>query len=305
MPPEGADIAWFMSEGKAGLPVDKAAENGNRTIDALVTSYLADRKAEMESGNLSAASYSSDVYRLDVFATHCERERKSKLADVVTAEFLGAYRAKQLKALAKGKASAPTAKHNLRTVKALLRWAYKTEAIDVLPRVLEGYANVTIPKPVLAFYSVDEIKTQWKHATPRQRLYILLALNLGYTQADIATLEHGMVDLAAGKVIRNRHKTEQPQNAKLWPLTSKLLQAEMTDPRKSTLMLLGENGNPLVSDKESEAGKPLHIDAINLAFKRVKVKAKMTGDKRGFKHFRKTARRTSAKQIRRTSSQCS
>ncbi len=129
----------------------------------------------------------------------------------------------------------------------------------------------------------------FKVATPRTRLYVLLGLNLGYTQSDVASLEHGFVDWTANTVTRNRHKTGQPQLARLWPITAKLLQAEMTDPRKSALMLLGENGNRLVSETESANGKPIKVDAIATAFGRMMLKANMADDKRGFKHFRKTS----------------
>ena len=245
-PPQGSDIGlWFMSEGKQGLPVDRTAENGSRTIDAIVAAYLAARKREVDAASLSAGSYSSDVYRLDEFKRHCDREKKSKLSEVVTGEFLGSYRDKLLGKVAKNKLSAVSAKHVLRTVKACIKWGYKQEVIDAMPRVLEDYAKITLPTPPLTFYSVDEIKAMYKVASPRVRLYMLLGLNLGYTQADIASLEHNMVDWTTNTVTRNRHKTGQPQIAKLWPITAKLLQAEMTDPRKTPLMLLGENGNPL------------------------------------------------------------
>ncbi len=127
-PPQGADIGlWFMSEGKQGLPVDKIAENGSKTIDCLVTDYLASRKREVDAGSLSASSYSSDVYRLEEFKRHCVRQRQSKLSEVVTGEFLGSYRDKLLKRLGKGKVSAVSVKHVLRTVKACIKWGYKQE----------------------------------------------------------------------------------------------------------------------------------------------------------------------------------
>jgi len=289
-PPQGADIGlWFMSEGKQGLPVDKTAENGSKTITSVVEAYLATRKQEVASGNLAPSSYSSDVYRLDEFKRHCERERKSKLADIVTGEFLGAYRSKLLDAIAKGKTSPVSVKHVLRTVKACLKWAYKQEIIDAMPRVFEDYAKITLPTPPLAFYTVDEIQALYKVATPRVRLYMLLGLNLGYTQSDIATLEHGHIDWATNTVTRNRHKTGQPQLAKLWPTTAALLKENMTNPAKTALMLLGENGNHLVSESETAKGKPIKVDAIATSYARLKAKANMADDSRGFKVFRKTS----------------
>ena len=73
----------------------------------------------------------------------------------------------------------------------------------------------TAPK----FFTVDEVKTMYAKATPRMRLYLLLALNGGFTQIDIATLTHNMVDLDKGVISRDRNKTSVPQGCKLWPLT--------------------------------------------------------------------------------------
>ena len=289
-PPQGANIVrWFMSEGKQGLPVDKTAENGNSTLQAIIGAYLELRKRELDAGSLSATSYASDVYRLEQFQQHCERERKTKLADVVTAEFLAEYRDKLLGRIAKGKVSAVSVKHILRTVKACLKWCYKQEKIDTLPRVMEDYAKVTLPQPAPKFYTIEEVQSLFNAASPRTRVYILLGLNLGYTQADIATLEHGMIDWPTGIVTRNRHKTGQPQKAKLWPITSKLLQTEMTDPHKSTLVLLGEGGNPLIVDSVNAKGNPIRVDAVRMAFNRVKAKLEIKGDSRGFAIFRKTS----------------
>jgi integrase len=135
----------------------------------------------------------------------------------------------------------------------------------------------------------NDVKALFSAANPRAKVYILLGLNLGYTQADIASLEHSMIDWAQAIVTRNRHKTGQPQQAKLWPLTAKMLKQEMTDPRKSTLVLLGKNGNPLIVETVNDKGNPAQVDAIRMAFNRLKAKLKITGDSRGFAIFRKTS----------------
>ena len=221
-PPEGADVGlWFMSEGKQGLSVDKSAENDNLTLGTLVGAYLGARKTELDAGSLSATSYSSDVSRLRQFQAYCDKAHKSKLADVVTADFLTEYRNKLLGQIAKSRASAVSVKHILRTAKACLTWGYKQEKIDVLPRVLADYAKVTLPPPAPEFYTVHEVQSLYAAASPRTRLYILLGLNLGYTQADIATLEHSMIDWETGVVTRSatRQVAPSPRNSgpPRWP----------------------------------------------------------------------------------------
>ena len=171
----------------------------------------------------------------------------------------------------------------------MLKWAYKKEILDRMPRVLDDYAKVALPQPTPQFYTTEEIKALFNAASPRTRVYILLGLNLGYTQADIASLEHSMIDWTQAIVTRNRHKTGQPQKAKLWPITVQMLKQEMMDARKTNLVLLGENGNSLIVDTINDKGNPIRVDAIRLAFNRVKTKLKMLGDSRGFAIFRKTS----------------
>jgi integrase len=159
--------------------------------------------------------------------------------------------------------------------------------------VLDDYAKVALPPPTPQFYSTEEVKALFSAAIPRTQLYILLGLNLGYTQADIASLEHPMINWAQGIVTRIRHKTGQPQKAKLWPITAELLKQEMTDARKSNLVLLGKNDNPLIVETVNGKGNPIRLDTVRLAFKQLKAKLK---DNRGFKTFRKTGADAIAKQ---------
>jgi hypothetical protein len=166
-------------------------------------------------------------------------------------------------------------------------------------------------------------------ANDRMKLFILLGLNLGYTQVDIATLDHSMIDWKTGLVTRPRHKTGQDQQAKLWPLTLRLLREHATD-SKTGPVLLAESGNSLLADKIKTDGNGTRTDSIRLAYGRLKDQLNMqalreskpelferaTGteasktrkkeihkalislrDNRGFKVFRKTGADEIAKQF--------
>ncbi|PHR95255.1 MAG: hypothetical protein COA78_30530 [Blastopirellula sp.] len=55
-----------------------------------------------------------------------------------------------------------------------------------------------------------------------------IALNLGYTQQDISTLQFDMIDWNTGIVIRDRHKTGVPTKAKLWESSLEILLKQMS-----------------------------------------------------------------------------
>jgi integrase len=297
--PPGADVGeWLFTNGQDGFPVEVQEQTDqSATIGDLIDDYLAQRRVAVEAHQLSQASYASDKYRLAAFRTFCEKRGKTSLADAVSADHLDAYRGQVFRQVSKDKALAVSAKHALRTVKALVLWAHEGERVDTLPRVLNKYAEVSLPVPSPRFFAAEEIQTLYAAAAERTRLFILLALNCGYTQADIASLEHSHIDWTRGIIVRNRHKTGQPQEHKLWPRTLTLLRKHVTQPgqRHPDLAIVGEEGNALVSEKIKDNGTPYKVDAIRLAFARLLSKCKIN-DGRGFAIFRKTGANAIAKQ---------
>jgi hypothetical protein len=141
----------------------------------------------------------------------------------------------------------------------------------------------------------DEIKKLYDHASGKLRLFILLGLNCGYTQIDVSTLSHDMLCLDTGTTVRDRHKTGQPQEHKLWKSTLRLLRQHMTNSSGSSLCLLNKNGTRLVREVINSEGTPYRVDSIACAFSRNRAKCIIT-DRRGFAVLRKTGADAIAKQ---------
>ena len=281
---------WIFSGGTKGFK--QTSQTGKpTTIRELVDAYLALRKSQADSGDMSVAMFSDDYYQLENFVAYCERVKRTKLSEVVTPDHLTAHRASF------NGGNKVTLWHAVKAVKRLLTWGWQQERVETLPRNLDDYAKVERPKPLPKFFTVDEVKAMYAEATPRMRLYVLLALNGGFTQIDIATLAHGMIDWETGIISRDRNKTSVPQGCKLWPTTLALLKQEATKPNANgdNLVLVSEEGNPLAYEAISDAGKHSKVDAIRSAFSRLKIKCKMK-DGRGFKTFRKTGADAIAKQ---------
>ena len=123
--------------------------------------------------------------------------------------------------------------------------------INDLPRNLTTFRKVTIPDPVVKVFTKEESLLLFKEAMPRMKLYVLLALNAGYTQrkrsltSNMSRLigEAGTIDEVRGKV---KKKAAVPRKVRLWPSTLAALRLYATDPSQSELVLLTEKGRPLV-----------------------------------------------------------
>jgi integrase len=282
---------WLVSGGTKGFKSTTQATKPG-TVRELVDGYLAVRKGQIGTGadDITVAMYSDDYYQLEAFANYAG---KTAVGEVVTPDYLNKH-----KADTKRDSSVVTLWHRVKAVKRLLTWGWKNGKLDTLPRNLDDYANVARPKPVPRFFTVEEVNTLYANATPRVRLFILLALNGGFTQVDIATLTHNMIDWDTGVISRDRNKTNVPQGCKLWPETLELLRelATKSNADGSNLVFASQDGNPLVYENvDANTGKHSKVDSIRSAFNRLKIKCKVK-DNRGFKTFRKTGADAIAKQ---------
>jgi len=108
-------------------------------------------------------------------------------------------------------------------------------------------------------------------ASERTRLYVLLMLNCGYQQSDIANLAPHEVDWTEGRIIRKRCKTRKNKHApevdyKLWPETLALLsQYRSDDPLR---VLVSEKGKPLWEEWIRPDGRKALRDDIRNAYRR-------------------------------------
>jgi integrase len=273
IPDNVIDVPRWIATG--GLEGFKQAPTGKTTgtIDDLIESYLETRRLRVGSKTypLSHDSYQSDVYRLDAFKEFCHQEEKTRLAFAASAEALAKYKNGLVTSSTDGGISI---KHKLRTVKALMLWAYDMELIESLPRNLRKYNDVVLPKPNPKFYTLEEVSALFKAANSRMKLWILLGLNCGYTQVDLSTLTPDMLAWGNPAISRDRNKTKVDSEHRLWPSTVALLQKHAS---AGPLLLTTQNGQP--------DGQPTKSDTVAHAFSELKKKVPV---KLSFKNFRKT-----------------
>lgn len=254
-------------------------------LDDFVKDFLKSKEAAAKRRELSVARYEALRTGLKKFCDFLGSNRP--ITDLNTAS-LNRFREHLLQRVDKG-LSAASADTTLQVVKQFTKWCYQQELID-LPRVLQSTGfNIQKPEKKIETINDSEIATLLGQAIDRTKLFILLMLNTGMTQQDIADLKHEEVDWDRGYISRKRSKTRKASGNvptvayKLWPQTLRLLKAERSE--HEILALTNANGNPLKS-VEIKDGKMRKSDNIKSAWARVKIK---TGISKPPKLLRKSA----------------
>ena len=112
-------------------------------------------------------------------------------------------------------------------------------------------------------------------ARPPMKAMILLALNYGFGQSDVAALPRSAIDLKRGWIDYPRPKTALTRRCPLWPETVKALRdtlPDRPDPKADAdagLAFLTEFGVPWVRMKDHGDKPATPIDSINLKFKKL------------------------------------
>lgn len=260
------------------------------TVGANIDTFLTAERGRVTAGEISAGRY-------DPLRTHLEHFRAWLGADLplssITSKILLDYHAVLLQGTAgtEKKWSADYAKDRMNAVKQFVRWLWRIEAIQELPRVLLDRKALRISKKVGTppVFTIVEVKKLLGSATPRSKLYLLLMLNTGMTQKDISDLRQSEVDWKSGKITRRRSKTAKHDTVpvvsyKLWGETFRLLKQERSN--DAEVVLTNTGGGRLKVEELDGQGKLRKIDNVSTAFNRLKRAAKISMP---LKAFRKTS----------------
>lgn len=187
-----------------------------------------------------------------------------------------------------------TAHEMLMTAKQFVRWMAEKRLIP-LPGNINSRRfrfNHSVAQEVETFEAdeVREILAACDGFSERTKLYVLMMLNTGAYQTDLAELRRGEVDWSAGVVKRARSKTRERGGPvvsyKLWPETFELL--EKHGSKDGELVLTTDDGNPLVR-YWIEGERMRRYDAIQSAWTRLGGKMGVARIRLGMKHLRKTS----------------
>jgi integrase len=262
-------------------------ESSPDNLEKLLGQFLADRKREIQLGQLSMARYDNQQRYLKRFVEFLGPKNPiSRLDSQGLSRYLDWIKDEQTK----GSMSSASARDRLQAAKQLTQWAYSRGDLQELPRCLtakRGY-SVTVTTKEPESMTREEINTFYTKATDRTRLYLLLGINCAMTSADLSTLRRDEIDLKSGTITRKRSKTNRAEGVpvviyKLWPETLALLRQEMaTEGEKA---LLTSNGKELVQQTWRADGSVSKNDTTHSAWVRLQDSA---GISKPHKLLRKT-----------------
>jgi site-specific recombinase XerD len=271
----------------------------NKSVDSHIRNFLNSKS----SGN---GARSISLSRVNILRHHLEIFRDwlgiGAVVDKIRSKELIRYHQHLVEQIAARRIASSTADDRLSSVKSFVRWLWQIEAIEQLPRVLSQHTKILeIGKSRCSIetFTETEIATLFKAASISTRLYLMLTLNTGMTQKDMADLVHDEVDWDEGRIHRKRSKTRQFKNVpnvsyQLWPETRSLL-SRLRSECSAKRVLLNRRGEPILTERIDAFGKFKKSDNVRRAFSRLRQKTQIN------KPF-KSLKKTSASRLRSNSS---
>ena len=253
-------------------------------IADLVKAFMDERRLDVEIGKLSMARLANQRVHLASLMKHLGPGSSIEKLD---SQCLDEFRAAVKGDLARRAISPSTARDRLHTTKQFVYWAYDNEKVKELPRCLRKYSlaiETTEPETI----PNSDIQALYQSANDRQKLYLLLGLNCGFTVGDIANLAISEVDIEGGTITRRRSKTKRHKSVPtvvyhLWPETLALVSKHLQ--KSGTLAFLTERGKPLIQQELTPDGALKKTDTIHSSWVRLQ---KSSGIKQSHKLLRKT-----------------
>ncbi len=262
-----------------------------RTVEAQVSLWRNLLQASCQSGQISEGRFDSYSRNIQKFVDWIGPQNGIDQITEASFESFFNHLSKQVS----DRLYSPSYAHTLlMTAKQFIARLAELKLIEC-PRNLRSHRfrfNHSAPNKIDVF-SVSEIQALLpavrKYSEPLE-LYLLLMLNCGMYQNDIAELRIDEVDWDTGVLTRSRSKTRGRGGPvisyQLWPETFQLLQKYRA--KSGELVLLSGNGKPLVRFW-LENGRMKRYDLIQSLWARCGKQSKGLSLRLSLKHFRKTS----------------
>ncbi|QDV87173.1 hypothetical protein [Planctomycetes bacterium TBK1r] len=264
------------------LKIEKPARDAaGETMRTAIDTFLGRQLAKHKKGELSAKRYGA----LKAALNHaCEILDESSPIEAFNGLWLERYRDELEQSILAKDLAPSSGRDRLQALKQFVRWAYERGTIE-RPRNLDSKdMNIRASTPNPKVFNDTELTTLFAgEPSERLRLYLLLMLNIGATQKDLADLRKDQFDARAGTITRQRSKTSANHSDSvptvtwtLWPETLTLLKKHRNKDKSEDLLLTNENGRPLKT-VEIVDGNERVIDNVKSAYRRLREKMKRRG----------------------------
>lgn len=306
IPPEVMDqvlspMGYGLSSERRGEKMSRLAEQlqgqaapTHRTVQHQVDAWCKMLLSSVSTKQLSPGRYDAYKRRIGLFTKWIGSETA---IDAITAAKLEEWWAFLSLKVAERVYSTATAKEMLMTVRQFIRRLAAWNLIPLPGNIGDRRLCFHDGPRTVETIEVSEVRKLLDASSERLRLSLLLMLNAGMYQNDIAELAVEEIDWDRGILERYRSKTADKRltsvaktRYQLWPETMELLRKlrakqDVRNDRGGRRVLLTDEGNPLVSERV-EGGKFRAYDTIANAYRLVAGKI---GIKKTLKMFRKTS----------------
>jgi integrase len=263
----------------------------DRTVSAQVEAWRTLLRSACQSGQMSEGRYDAYCRNIGNFVAWIGPETTIDAIDEAKLEGFFNHLSLQVAA----QKYSPTYAHTLMmTAKQFISRLAELRLIPLPGNIRSRRFRFNHSAPVkIETFGVDEVRAMLAACdgfSEKTKLYLLLMLNCGMYQNDIAELHREEVNWSKGTLTRARSKTRERQGPvvtyKLWPETFALLKKHRA--KEGELALTTEEGNPLVR-YWLEDGEMRRYDVIQAAWTRLAAKLGVKKIRLSMKHLRKTA----------------
>lgn len=231
----------------------KPQQRGGLTVEDLCDHFLAFKESRKETGELAPRTFDRYFRCCEMLIDHFGRSRH--VADLRPEDFapLRTKMAKRWGPIALGV--------EIQMVRSVFRYGYDAELIDVPIRFGPAFDKPTaktLRKTRQAkgprLFTADQIDALLRHASPNMRAMILLGINGGLGNTDLATMPLSVVDIESGWLDYARSKTAIMRRIPLWPETVDAIKTaiaerrEPVDPNEAGLLFIGKRGQSYVGN---------------------------------------------------------
>jgi len=281
----------YIVQGRTPPPRD--TENGCR-IAHLCNVFLTAKKSKLDSGELSQRSFGDYLRTCELLVEHFGRDRR--------VDDLGPEEFRKLRNSMAKHWGAVTLRNEVNRCRVVLKFAYDERLIASPVHYGQSFARPSARtlrrakrEAGVKMFEAEEIRRMLGAADPVMHSMVLLAVNGGLGNSDVATLPQAAVDLDAGWIDYPRPKTEIARRIPLWPesisalRTAIELRPKPADPADDDLCFLTRRGRRWVrtQPRKDDPERFVALDALSQAFAKLLRRLDINGE-RGFYCFRRT-----------------
>jgi integrase len=259
----------------------------------LCNSFLTSKKSKLDGGELSPRTWQAYYQTCDLLLSHFGRDRR--VDDLRPDDF------EPFRALLAKRYGTVGLRNAVNCCRVVLKYAYDQRLIDrpvhygqsfnrPSAKALRKARNEAGPR----LFEAHEVRHILEKADVPLRAMVLLGVNAGFGNTDIATLPQGGLDVNGGWINFPRPKTEIPRRVPLWPETVVALRKaiaerpEPKDPADANLVFLTRTGKRWVRvqskrNGEQQAGPGnraeavISLDALSQRFAKLLSDLKING----------------------------